>query len=153
VEKAELKRWRDGELVCKRVFDVETGDVESMVVDEEIATTGTEPPPRKRARGTCDEPTSTLAVLADWNRQAVQIKTEASERASRLEDELEDATMCTLCSENRREIVFTGCGHLLSCSSCADALLQRHGGTRNRTRAPCPQCRSPIGKMLSCVVV
>ena len=52
--------------------------------------------------------------------QHVQIKTEAAQETSRLQDELENATMCALCFERPRDIVFSGCGHFLSCSECAD---------------------------------
>jgi len=149
---SELKRWRDGELTSKRVIDVDTGAVDSTVVEVASETDH----PSKRARRTQDERPSTLSLLADWNARAVQVKTEAHERASRLEDELEDAkdaTLCTLCLEKPRDVVFPGCGHFLSCGDCAEALLARHGGTRNKTQAPCPNCREHIKKMLSCVVV
>jgi len=146
---AELKRWRNGELTCKHVIDVDTGAVASTVV--EVATTEIGPP-NKRARLTEGKPPSTLSLLADWNERAVRVKTEATERASRLTDELEDATLCTVCCENRRDVVFTGCGHFLSCGQCADVLLAAYGGTRDQTEAPCPVCRQRIATVLPCTL-
>ena len=142
VDGVELKRWRDGELTCEHVVDVETGTVIPTTV--EVA-----PPSRKRAR----QHPSMLSQLVDVNTRAVRVKTEAAEVTSRLEDELETTTLCVICVEKPRDVVFTGCGHFLACGACADRLLAQHGGSRKRTQAPCPSCRQPIKSILSCVLV
>ena len=131
----ELKRWRDGEIVCQRVVDVETG---AVTTEAQEAKRGGDEPRTKRPRQ--DDRGSLLSQL-------VQVKTEAAQETTRLQNELEDATLCTLCLENPRDIYFDGCGHCLSCAACADLLLGQHGGTRMQTNAPCPVCRQPIIRM------
>ena len=135
---AELLRWRDGALVCKRIIDVDTGAVTTTAVQVKKANSmGTDDPPtRKRPRQ--DEQSSMLSHI-------VQVKTEAAQETTRFRDELDNTTLCTLCFENPRDICFAGCGHCLACGACADRLVAQHGGTR---KTPCPVCRQPIKRLL-----
>jgi predicted amidophosphoribosyltransferase len=50
-----------------------------------------------------------------------------------------DGTACTVCLENPREVVLTGCGHVCLCSDCADRI--REGDNR------CPVCRRDIDQI------
>ena len=131
----ELQRWRDGELICKQVLAVDTGTVTTTTVDVTQQDDGI--PRRKRPR----QDTSALAHL-------VQVKVEAVEEKVRLQGELEATTLCSLCMENPRDMYFAGCGHCLACGPCATRLIAQHGGTRSRTKAPCPVCRQPIQRVL-----
>ena len=138
----ELKRWCDGVLVCQHVIDVDTGAVTTTAVEapQEAISVDSNEPPRKRPRP--DERPSPLSQL-------VQVKTEAAQVTTRLQDELEDATdatLCTVCMEKPRDMVFVGCGHFLSCGECADKWVRKHGGA-------CPQCRTPVNHMLPCKLV
>ena len=135
---AELKRWRDGTLVCRQVIDVETGTTTTKAIEARASVVETTPgPPRKTPRR---EPRSSLLS------QLVQVKTE---KVQKLQEDLENSTMCTLCWTNPRNIYFQGCGHCLACGTCADKLIAQHGGTVNRTSAPCPVCRQPIRRILA----
>ena len=150
----ELQRWRDGDLVARQILDVDTGAVTTVAVParaEGHADDDNEPP--TKARRVTPTPSSMLSQLADVHSQAVQIKTEAALETSRLRDELEDTKLCTLCMDEPRDVVFSGCGHFLACTTCADSLLAKHGGTRKRTEVPCPVCRQPVKSMLSCIFV
>ena len=137
--RADLKRWRNGEFVSRSIIDVDTGTTTITAVE-------CPPPPAKSAR---KPPPSMLSQLADATACVAEVKSEAS----RLQDDLEDTTLCILCYEEPRDVVFTGCGHLLSCGDCADKLLKTHGGTRKRTQAPCPACMQPIKTVLSCRLI
>ena len=133
----ELKRWRDGDMVCKQIIDVETGAVTTTAVQaQEAVETATEPRTKR--------PRHEESLLS----RLVQVKTEAVQETARLQEELETTTLCVLCQETPRDMYFSGCGHCLSCGACADRLLAQHGGTRKRTNAPCPVCRQPIKRIL-----
>ena len=136
----ELTRWRTGDIVCKQVIDVETGTVTTTAVEaNSVEHRGVTEPRTKRPRQ--DDRGSLLSQL-------VHVKTEAVQATTRLQDELENTTLCTLCLDNPRDMYFVGCGHCLSCGACADRLVVQHGGTRQRTNAPCPVCRQPIKRLL-----
>jgi len=45
---------------------------------------------------------------------------------------LREATQCKICMDNRVEVVFLPCGHLVSCTRCATAISN------------CAVCRQPI---------
>ena len=143
--RAELKRWRSGELVCRDVIDVDSGAVTTTAVAAQRDNDKNSPLPKKNARRDA-EPPSMLSQL-------VQIKTDAAQETLRLQDRLENATLCAVCFENPRDVLFTACGHFLACGSCADNLLAKHGGTRDSTSAPCPNCREPINSMVTCRLV
>jgi hypothetical protein len=43
---------------------------------------------------------------------------------------------CSICMDNKKCVFFTSCGHVVSCWSCSDKLVQ------------CPQCRKAIADKL-----
>mmetsp|Transcript_25296 Transcript_25296/g.81815 ORF Transcript_25296/g.81815 Transcript_25296/m.81815 type:complete len:338 (+) Transcript_25296:1145-2158(+) len=140
--RADLKRWRNGEVVSRSVIDVEAGTI-SMTAMEASG------PPSAAKSARPSSPPSMLSQLDDATARAVKVKAEIS----RLQDDLDNTTLCILCYDKPRDVVFTGCGHLLSCGDCADKLLAIHGGTRKRTQAPCPACTKPIKSVLSCLLL
>jgi hypothetical protein len=47
-----------------------------------------------------------------------------------------EPSSCAVCEARPRAVVFTGCGHAVTCAPCAEELLRRE--------QPCPVCRAPI---------
>lgn len=52
---------------------------------------------------------------------------------------LEDETLCVICSEAVKSMLFLPCRHLCACASCAASL------------AICPMCRAPIENHVQCI--
>lgn len=51
-----------------------------------------------------------------------------------------EASLCKICYNQHMEILFRPCGHLLTCRSCANQLIN------------CPICRSPISETVRAFV-
>ena len=44
---------------------------------------------------------------------------------------------CTVCMDRQRTIRFDPCGHMATCASCTEKIMENQGGT-------CPLCRVPV---------
>ncbi|KAJ8611785.1 hypothetical protein CTAYLR_007731 [Chrysophaeum taylorii] len=126
--RAELKRWRDGELASRRVVDVDSSVSTVVVVESE--------PPAKVAR---------KSALLFLSQEANRVKEERDSEVMQLRGELEDLELCTLCMTSRLDTVFMPCRHLLACEACAADLLGRY----HAANAPCPVCREPITSLVA----
>ena len=51
-------------------------------------------------------------------------------------ERLKEQYMCKICLDNRADVIFLPCGHMVSCPQCAPALLK------------CPMCRQTINGQL-----
>jgi hypothetical protein len=52
-----------------------------------------------------------------------------------------EADDCIVCSEMKRSMVATPCGHISLCGGCATKLVQH---TAQDKLAECPNCRAPV---------
>jgi len=86
-----------------------------------------------------------LAVLAAAQSQAnaaTKVKVEAAraEAKEAAREDAEDSMLCVVCMVAPRDVVFTGCSHLICCLGCATAI--RDG--RSWAKTPCPMGGHPI---------
>jgi len=49
-----------------------------------------------------------------------------------------DASLCIVCADNKRSVVFPGCNHFVCCRDCAEEI-------RRSTKRECPLCRTKFG--------
>lgn len=53
----------------------------------------------------------------------------------------EDRTLCIVCFDNPKEVIFLGCQHRACCEGCANEIM-------NVGNCQCPICRAPIVQMI-----
>lgn len=53
----------------------------------------------------------------------------------------EDRTLCIVCFDNPKEVIFLGCQHRACCEGCANEIM-------NVGNRQCPICRAPIVQMI-----
>merc|ERR1711907_669593 len=85
-----------------------------------------------------------VALLSSELRRCTAEKDAAKTALAQLERTTQEETeenLCVICTVNRRAVVFLPCGHMVSCKSCAQRLVQ--GG-----HAACPNCRSFISQQV-----
>jgi len=62
---------------------------------------------------------------------------------SRLADAYSIIHSCVICLDNARQTRFTGCGHVVCCQECSQAIMNK------QPQRLCPVCRSPIPNLES----
>jgi hypothetical protein len=77
------------------------------------------------------------------NKQSMEIKRE--EDLIKNNEEMKNLTLCRMCEENNRNVIFEPCLHLLYCNSCVEEI------TSNENLV-CPVCESLIVSLTTIVL-